>query len=81
MSGDRILSVMERIQQSKENFQFDQAMTMKLVIVEMPKGGKGNNEGSNTRIVNWDAWYKKHCGHGGCFLQVLDETKQKFGIF
>jgi len=70
MSGDKVLSAMERIQQSKESFKFNESMVMKLVIVEMPQGGKGNNEASNTRIVNWDEWYKKHCGHGGCFLQV-----------
>jgi len=70
MSGDKALSVMERIQQSKESFKFDVSMVMKLVIVEMPQGGMHPNEDSNTRIVNWDEWYKKHCGHCGCFLQV-----------
>jgi len=70
ISGDKVLSVMERIQQSKESFKFDESMVMKLVIVEMPQGGKGPHEASNTRIVNWDEWYKKHCGHGGCFLKV-----------
>jgi len=70
MSGDKVLSVIERIQQSKESFKFDESMIMKLVIVEMPQGGMHPYEASNTRIVNWDEWYKKHCGHGGCFLQV-----------
>jgi len=69
--AEKILSVIERIQQSNQEFDFDQNMRMKLVIVKKPRGGeKSRYEGSTTRIVNWDDWDKKHSGHGGCFVQV-----------
>jgi len=70
MCAEKILSVIERIQQSNQEFDFDQNMRMKLVIVKNPRGGKGHNEATTTKIVNWDDWYRKHCGHGGCFVQV-----------
>jgi len=71
MSVDRIFGVLERIQQSKQSFQFDQNMTMKLVIIQNPSGaGKGYYERTTTRLVNCSDWKKKHTGHGGCFVQV-----------
>jgi len=33
------------------------------------------NKASKTRIVNWDAWYKRHCRHGGCFIQIKNQDK------
>jgi len=70
MNADKILSVIERIQQSNEEFDFDENVRLKLVIVKNSRGGKHVWEATTTRIVNWDEWYKKHCGHGGCFIQV-----------
>jgi len=75
---DRILSVMERVQQSKQTFGFDLNMTMKLVIVRDPEGaGKSRHERTTTRIVNWAEWKKKHTGHGGCFVQVRKNFCEK----
>jgi len=78
MSVDRILGVLERMQQSKQSFQFDQNMTMKLVIIQNPSGaGKGYYERTTTRLVNWSDWKKKHTGHGGCFVQVNKKVNTK----
>jgi len=71
MTVDRILSVVERIQQSKKSFDFDNHMTMKLVVARNPQGaGRGCWERTATRIVNWAEWKRRHTGHGGCFVQV-----------
>jgi hypothetical protein len=37
MTADRILNIFERIQQSKQTFDFDEEMTMKIVIVKQPE--------------------------------------------
>jgi len=37
---------------------------------EPKKIGKGQHEATTTKIVNRNDWYKKHCGRGGCFVQV-----------
>jgi len=65
LSAEKILSVIERIQQSNPEFQFDEDIRLKLVIVNNSRGGKHAWEATTTRIVNWDTWFAKHCGHGG----------------
>uniref|UniRef100_A0A915I0Z3 Uncharacterized protein n=1 Tax=Romanomermis culicivorax TaxID=13658 RepID=A0A915I0Z3_ROMCU len=36
-------------------------------------GGKGQHEAAPNRIINWQQWFQKQCGHGGCFLQIKNE--------
>jgi len=53
MCAEKILSVIERIQQSNQEFKFDRDMKMKLGIVNNPRCGKHQCDATTTRIVNW----------------------------
>jgi len=53
MNADKILSVIECIQKSNEEFNFDENVRLKLVIVKNYRGGMHPHESSTTRIVNW----------------------------
>jgi len=71
MTTDYILSIIERILQSNEDFSFDERLGLTVIIVEAPMGGgTSRHKVSKTHIMNWDEWFQRHCGHGGCFIQV-----------
>jgi len=76
MTVEYILSIIERIIQSNDDFSFDSNMSLTINIIEAPiGGGTPRNKVSKTRIVNWDEWYKRHCGHGGCFIRIKNRDK------
>jgi len=72
ISASKILSIMERIQQSKKEFSLSEDMLIKLIVVKDVRGagGKTRCEGSLTKIVNWDEWYSRHTKPGGAILKV-----------
>uniref|UniRef100_A0A915IVB3 Uncharacterized protein n=1 Tax=Romanomermis culicivorax TaxID=13658 RepID=A0A915IVB3_ROMCU len=73
VNADRILAIAERVQESNQEFRFDEDMHFKVVIVNRIEGGKGPSEAATTRIINWQQWFQRHCGHGGCFLQIKND--------
>ena len=73
MTIDKVLSVMERVQQSKREFEFSEAMIVKVVAVKNPSGGGKTTATSQHKIVNFNEWFTAHSGHGGCFIQVKNK--------
>jgi len=71
MTADHVLSIIEKIIQSNEEFSFDERLSLTILTVNAPMGaGTPRHTIAKTRLVNWDDWFKRHCGHGGCFIQV-----------
>lgn len=70
MTAEYVMGILEKVVQSNEDFAFDENIHLTVVIVEALRGGGNRNKVSKTRIVNWDEWFTRHCGHGGCFIQV-----------
>jgi len=67
LSADQILSLIERVNQSRSELAFDQFLTIRAVIVQNPAGAGRQRR---TDIANIDEWVKSHCGHGGSLIKV-----------
>jgi hypothetical protein len=69
MTVDNILSVIERVNQSKRTLNFDENITIRAVIVHQPQGCGGRRM-KRGRVVNIDEFIAAHSGRGGCFIKV-----------
>jgi len=67
LTADQILSLIERVNQSRSELAFDQFLTIRAVIVQNPAGG-GRQRRSD--IANLDDWVASHCAHGGSLIKV-----------
>ncbi|MCP3664358.1 MAG: hypothetical protein GY696_18025, partial [Gammaproteobacteria bacterium] len=65
MTAERIMEVWAMLKQSDESLDLDAHLQIVITRVSQTRGGR-------PREPRWDhkAWMKKHCGHGGCFIQV-----------
>lgn len=67
MTPDMILSMIERVNQSKRGLIFDENLTIRAVIVRNPRGGARKRRGD---FANFDDWIKEHCGRSGSLIKV-----------
>lgn len=67
MTPDLILSLIERVNQSKRGLVFDENLTIRAVIVKNPRGGARKRRGD---FANFDDWVREHCGRRGSLIKV-----------
>jgi hypothetical protein len=70
LTVDRVLSTIEKKNQSKNGLMLDDQVTVRAVIVHQPQGSGPNRPKRRAQIVNLDEWMDSHSGHGGCFIRV-----------
>ena len=73
LTAEKILLLVKKIQQSKRDLNFDSGLRITLTRIRMPKGGR-----PAPPAADWDAWFKKHSGHGGCFVQIKNQDNLCF---
>ncbi len=65
ITAERILAIWAMLKQSDEDLSLDEDFEIGITRVPQTKGGR-------PREGRWNhkPWMKKHCGHGGCFIQI-----------
>ena len=69
----RILMEIKRRQQSKKNLKFDSGLRLTFQRIHLPTGGRPAQ-----KVADWQVWFDKHCGHGGCFLKIQNQDQKCF---
>jgi hypothetical protein len=67
LTPEQILSLFERIRQSRKGLEFTTQMRVHAIIVRNPAGGARKRRSD---IGNLDTWVESHCGHGGSLIKV-----------
>ncbi len=65
MTADRILAVWEMLTQSDEQLDIDSSLQIVFTRIPQIHGGRPRESRWNHK-----AWMRKHCGNGGCFIEV-----------
>ena len=69
ITGDAVMREIERVMQSVKALQFDESIEITITRVTLPSGA-----GRDRNKMNWSPWFSRHCGNGGCFIQVKNSS-------
>lgn len=69
LTPDLILSLIERVNQSKRGLVFDEHIRIHAVIIKNPRGGARKRRAD---FANFDDWVAQHCGRSGSLIKVTN---------
>ncbi len=69
LTGEKLLLWIEKVQQSKEELNFDDQMVLQFTRITPPAG----NGWSKQFRGHWDKWYKLHSGPRGCIHTIENQ--------